>query len=82
MGIGGLGLWELVQIFLIVALLFLAPIFAVVYFIRWQVGRMRERQPAAGSSPEEILRHRFARGEISEEELGEMVRALRDSSAL
>ncbi len=82
MGIGGLGLWELVLIFLVVAML-LAPIFAVVYFIRWQVGRsMRERQPTAGNSPEEILRDRFAKGEITEEELGEMLRALRDSSAL
>ncbi len=82
MGIGGLGVGELVVIFLVVALL-LAPIFGVVYFIRWQVGRsMRERQPTVGNSPEDTLRDRFARGEISEEELREMLRALRDSSAL
>ena len=67
-----LSIWELVLIFVVVLALFLAG----------QVGRIRERQPAAESSPEEILRHRFARGEISEEELGEMLRALRDSSAL
>jgi len=60
----------------------LAPFFGVAYFRRWQVGRNKEeRQPTAGNSPEEILRDRFARGEITEEELGEMVRALRDSRA-
>ncbi len=69
MGIGGLDPWHVVLIFVFVLALFLA-------------GQIGKRQPAAESSPEEILRHRFARGEISEEELGEMLRALRDSSAL
>ena len=82
MGIEGLGVGEFLFIFLVVAML-LAPIFAVVYFIRWQVGRsMRERQPTAGNSPEDTLRDRFARGEISEEELREMLQALRDSQTL
>ncbi len=79
MGIGGLGMGEMLVIFVVVLA---APIFALVYFIRWKVGRTGGRQPTAGNSPEEILRDRFARGEISEEELGEMLRALRDSSAL
>ena len=79
MGFGGLGMGEMIVVFLV---LMLATIFAVVYFIRWQVGLKGERQPAAGSSPEEILRDRFAKGEISEEELREMLQALRDSQAL
>ncbi len=82
MGVGGLGVGEFVVIFLVVALL-MAPIFGALYFIRWQPGRsMRERQPTAGNSPEDTLRDRFARGEISEEELREMLQALRDSQAL
>ncbi len=65
-----LSIWELVLIFVVVLALFLA-------------GQAHKRTAAAAeSSPEEILRHRFARGEISEEELGEMLRTLRDSSAL
>ncbi len=67
---------ELVLVALLLAI-WLALV--VVLCIRW-VG-LRERQHTAGSSPEEILRHRFARGEISEEELGEMLRALGDSRA-
>ena len=78
MGIGGLGMGEMVFIFVVV----LAQILAVVYVFRWLVGRKGERQPTAGNSPEEILRNRFAQGEISEDELREMLRALRDSSAL
>ena len=70
---------EMIVVFLV---LMLATIFGVVYFIRWQVGLKGERQPTAGNSPEEILRDRFAKGEISEEELREMLRALRDSSGL
>ena len=75
----GLGMGEMIVVFLV---LMLVPIFAVVYFIRWQVGRTGGRQPTAGNSPEEILRNRFAKGEISEEELREMLRALRDSQEL
>ena len=74
----GLGFGE--SVFTLV--LMLASILGVARFVHWQVGRIRERQPAAGSSPEEILRHRFAKGEIAEEELREKLQALRDSQAL
>ena len=79
MGIGGLGMGEMVVIFVVVLA---APIFALVYFIRWQVGRTGGRQPTAGNSPEDTLRDRFAKGEITEGELREMLQALRDSQAL
>ncbi len=70
MGIGGLDPWEVVLIFVVVLALFLA-------------GQVHKRTAAAAeSSPEEILRDRFERGEISEEELREMLQALRDSQAL
>ena len=77
---GGLSIGEWLVIVLI-PVFFLSPFFGVAYFRRWQAGRIGERQPAAGSSPEEILRDRFAKGEISEEELREMLQALRDSRA-
>ena len=70
MGVGGLGMGEMVVIFVVVLALFLA-------------GQAHKRTAAAaGNSPEDTLRDRFARGEISEEALGEMLRTLRDSSAL
>ena len=69
MGIGGLDLWEVVLIFVVVLALFLA-------------GQIGKRQTATGNSPEDTLRDRFARGEISEEELREMLQALRDSQTL
>ena len=74
-----LGMGEMIVVFLV---LMLATIFGVVYFIRWLVGLKGERQPAAGRSPEDTLRDRFAKGEISEGELREMLQALRDSQAL
>ncbi len=60
----------------------LASILGVARFVHWQVGRIRERQPAPESSPEDTLRDRFAKGEITEGELREMLQALRDSQAL
>jgi len=70
------------MVIVLIPVFLLSPFFAVAYFRRWQVGRIGERQPTAGNSPEDTLRDRFAKGEITEEELGEMLRALRDSSAL
>jgi uncharacterized membrane protein len=57
--------------------------FALAVLLVWAVTRFTGGQarvePTAGKSSEEILRDRFAKGEISEEDLREKLQTLRDS---
>lgn len=63
MGMGGMMLWMLVWGLVGVALLVLAIVGVV-----WLVRRRDSRGHAVGESPEEVLRRRYAAGEVDEDE--------------
>ena len=73
---GGLGSGELIVLGLVLVMFLGGG-----YFFYPLVGRIIDGL-RRGRSPEEILRDRFGQGEISEDELREMLQALRDSSEL
>ena len=68
-GLGGIALVWLLVIFAFWGLIIGGLILAVRWLIRAdRNGRVPPSPPAAGEDPLEVLRHRYARGEIDEEE--------------
>lgn len=65
-------IWIIIQVALIVAI-----IWGIVYFIRWLIARGDGRSLYGRDEAMEILRQRFARGEITEQEFETMKEKLK-----
>jgi putative membrane protein len=74
MGHGGMMSWDYGIgwfIMILLALIWIALIFAVIFFVVWLVREIRGRKGGREETALEIIRKRYARGEISKEEFEE-----------
>jgi putative membrane protein len=74
----GIGVWIVGIIFLILVIAFIV---ALIWFIVWLARRgryeRREHMTSVSQSPEEILKARYARGEITREQYQQMLEDLK-----